>query len=78
MTCIEVLAAGNRCAQIAGLLVSAEHNLKRVARIANRDRESYAKYADELAHAKVERDQARAKRDDHLAECPAAADRFGL
>lgn len=65
------------CIEIASELVQADSDVRRLARLANRSRQAYVKYADELAQAKAARDAVRARRDEHMSECDAAAVRFG-
>lgn len=67
----------SECIQLAGRLVQADADIQRIARLANRSRESFAKWSDDLRAAKAAREQVRARRDEHMAECPAAAVRFG-
>lgn len=65
------------CITLAGRLTAAENEFRRVARLANKSEKAFARYRDQLDHAKASRDEIRAQRDEHAAECDAAAVRFG-
>lgn len=65
------------CGQIACQIIDTRAEVARVARLANKSPRRFAEYADELSAAKEAAVEARRRRDQHMAECPAAADRFG-
>ena len=75
--CIEHVGKNTRCGQIAGQLAATEANLRKLAKVAARSRESYDHVRGAIAQAKADREKWRQERLDHMAECPYAADRFG-
>lgn len=70
-------AKSSACITLASRFTAAENEFRRVARMANRSEKAFARYRDDLEHAKAKRDEIRAQQDEHATECDAAAVRFG-
>ncbi len=75
-TCVQADDHGTRCARIASHLVQRLNDVRRVAKKANRSAEMFERYDVELRAAKDSYGQAVRNRDAHMAECPAARERW--
>lgn len=65
-----------RCSRIASEIVSEEAEVRRLARLASRSPKTFARFGPELQRAKELLAAKRLMRDEHMAECPGALDRF--
>lgn len=76
--CIDPHQGGHttRCSRIASELARDEDEVLRLARLASRSQKAFAKFGPELRRAKELLAGKRRMRDEHMAVCPGALDRF--